>query len=117
MSEGWICPKCGSVYGPHTYECIRCNKNTITQQDSVIGSTTSSELVSGGSIPSPAYNFIGDHMTTRNCPKCEEEVEGEIVKNTWGEFECECGHCWGEDCYEDWVAHAEYLRDKEREGG
>lgn len=26
---GWICPKCGSVYGPNTQECYKCNKNNI----------------------------------------------------------------------------------------
>jgi predicted RNA-binding Zn-ribbon protein involved in translation (DUF1610 family) len=23
--SAWICPKCGSVYGPRQNECIRCN--------------------------------------------------------------------------------------------
>ena len=23
--SGWVCPKCGSVYGPNASECIRCN--------------------------------------------------------------------------------------------
>ena len=23
--SAWICPKCGSVYGPSQTECIRCN--------------------------------------------------------------------------------------------
>lgn len=22
---GWVCPKCGSVYGPFIFECCRCN--------------------------------------------------------------------------------------------
>lgn len=22
---GWICPKCGAVYGPMKVECVRCN--------------------------------------------------------------------------------------------
>lgn len=22
---GWMCPKCGSIYGPNQTECIRCN--------------------------------------------------------------------------------------------
>lgn len=22
--EGWVCPKCGSVYAPSWYECVRC---------------------------------------------------------------------------------------------
>lgn len=25
----WICPKCGSVYGPGQSECIRCNPPII----------------------------------------------------------------------------------------
>jgi uncharacterized OB-fold protein len=25
MQQGWICPKCGRVYGPNWYECGRCN--------------------------------------------------------------------------------------------
>lgn len=24
-SQGWVCPKCGSVYAPHMTECVRCN--------------------------------------------------------------------------------------------
>lgn len=24
MSEGWICPKCGSVYAPFVAECANC---------------------------------------------------------------------------------------------
>ena len=24
-NPGWICPKCGSVYGPFVHECGRCN--------------------------------------------------------------------------------------------
>jgi hypothetical protein len=26
QQQGWICPKCGSVYGPFHSECGRCNK-------------------------------------------------------------------------------------------
>ena len=26
MQQGWICPKCNSVYGPFTNECYRCNE-------------------------------------------------------------------------------------------
>lgn len=22
---GWVCPKCGNVYGPNVLECHRCN--------------------------------------------------------------------------------------------
>lgn len=24
-TEGWMCPKCGNVYGPHVDECANCN--------------------------------------------------------------------------------------------
>jgi len=24
-NPGWVCPKCGSVYGPFVNECMRCN--------------------------------------------------------------------------------------------
>lgn len=28
---GWVCPKCGSVYGPNVSQCWRCNPHmTIT---------------------------------------------------------------------------------------
>jgi hypothetical protein len=27
--SAWICPKCGSVYGPSQTECIRCNPPII----------------------------------------------------------------------------------------
>lgn len=26
IQQGWICPKCGSVYGPSVMECSRCNQ-------------------------------------------------------------------------------------------
>lgn len=25
---GWVCPKCGSVYGPHVSTCWRCSSPT-----------------------------------------------------------------------------------------
>ena len=26
VESGWICPKCGSVYGPSVYKCDKCNE-------------------------------------------------------------------------------------------
>lgn len=26
---GWICPKCGNVYGPHVSTCWNCSKHTL----------------------------------------------------------------------------------------
>ena len=25
---GWVCPRCGSIYGPQQPECYRCNGRT-----------------------------------------------------------------------------------------
>lgn len=25
---GWVCPRCGSIYGPQQPECYRCNGGT-----------------------------------------------------------------------------------------
>jgi len=27
-TTGWICPKCGRVYGPHIAECAVCNNDS-----------------------------------------------------------------------------------------
>ncbi len=32
MTEGWICPKCGSIWSPDTTGCINCNNIMINQQ-------------------------------------------------------------------------------------
>lgn len=29
MAEGWICPRCGRIYGPNTEECKICNANPL----------------------------------------------------------------------------------------
>ena len=33
---GWICPKCGSVYGPNIQECCKCNRSNITNNSAEI---------------------------------------------------------------------------------
>lgn len=33
---GWMCPKCGSIYGPNTQECYRCNRSNITNNSTEI---------------------------------------------------------------------------------
>jgi len=27
-----------------------------------------------------------------NCPKCNEEMTGEVIKDNWIEYTCECGY-------------------------
>lgn len=31
MKEGWICPKCGRVWGPDIWGCQDCNKTPVKQ--------------------------------------------------------------------------------------
>lgn len=30
MKEGWKCPQCEKIYGPHVDECAECNENRDT---------------------------------------------------------------------------------------
>lgn len=32
---GWICPKCGRVYGPWVPSCEHCNKDAIINQQHI----------------------------------------------------------------------------------
>ena len=32
--QGWICPRCGRVYGPYVMECIHCNKEPYKTETS-----------------------------------------------------------------------------------
>lgn len=58
---GWICPKCGRVYGPNFFECAHCN-NQITK-----ASTTSamSKDSSGYVVKDDSYTYA-DSITTIN---------------------------------------------------
>ena len=34
MKEGWVCPKCGRIYGPMMMTCAYCNnKSTIENEN------------------------------------------------------------------------------------
>lgn len=33
---GWICPKCGKVYGPNVQECYNCNKTETTYSSTTV---------------------------------------------------------------------------------
>ena len=41
---GWICPKCGRVYGPYVNECCACNMDKNSYEPTVTFTTTSSEV-------------------------------------------------------------------------
>lgn len=36
FNYGWICPKCGNVYGPQIGECSKCNKNEINYSTTTV---------------------------------------------------------------------------------
>ena len=46
---------------------------------------------------------------TKDCPKCDREVEGEDLgdNGTYLNFDCECGYSWGQECYEDFMDQAQ----------
>ena len=56
---------------------------------------------------------------TRRCPKCQCVCDGEDLgdNGTYLNFDCECGHSWGEECYEDFMVHADNLRKAQKESG
>ena len=45
----------------------------------------------------------------KKCPKCGEEVEGVDLgdNGSYLNFDCECGHAWGEECLGDFMDEAE----------
>ena len=49
----------------------------------------------------------------KKCPKCGEMVEGVDLgdNGTFLNFDCECGHSWGEDCSDEFADMAEYYND------
>lgn len=55
MKEGWVCPKCGSVYAPWVPSCRRCNVKPALATFSGVPGTSSaaggSWGLSGGAHP------------------------------------------------------------------
>ena len=43
--QGWICPKCGSVYSPDTPMCYKCNGN-----NQIMPATTTTKYLPDGAI-------------------------------------------------------------------
>ncbi len=39
MSQPWICPKCGRVYGPSIVQCLECNSKAAGQERRPDGGT------------------------------------------------------------------------------
>ena len=48
--QGWICPRCGRVYGPNFFECTHCN-NQMTE-----ASTTSKDST-GYVVKDDSYTY------------------------------------------------------------
>lgn len=34
MTEGWVCPKCGSVYAPFVMKCEQCCRRIVVSDES-----------------------------------------------------------------------------------
>lgn len=58
-------------------------------------------------------------MTTKLCPKCGQECEGEDLGDhpAWLDFSCECGYSWGANCMDEYYAQADFLRKRMKEEG
>jgi len=42
--QGWICPKCGSVYSPSWYQCMKCAPENVNAPPRVPPGTTGSDI-------------------------------------------------------------------------
>ena len=54
--HGWICPKCGRVYGPWVMSCEPCNRKAIINQQQV------------GTVENPlVFKDNSNHISESNC--------------------------------------------------
>ena len=81
--QGWICPRCGRVYGPNFFECSYCN-NQITEASTT--SKDSSGYVARDDIYTNADNTItisyGDKEIIKlndDCARTKEKYYKDIV--------------------------------------
>lgn len=58
IQYGWVCPKCGSVYAPHTSECSRCSSSVFFHTNVV------SSPVNTDDVP----YFVGDSVKHQYLP-------------------------------------------------
>ena len=66
--QGWICPRCGRVYGPNFFECTHCN-NQMTE-----ASTTSKDST-GYVVNDDSYTYADSMTSIRYGYRGEYEVE------------------------------------------
>lgn len=76
LQEGWVCPKCGKVYGPHVDECYDCNFQLSLERGAVEMAAAAQKpsefdlMPCGHPRSSVAYSDEG----TLYCRECEREA-------------------------------------------
>ena len=74
VPEGWVCPKCGRVYGPHVDGCWWCNHPPAGAANERIR-IRETLMPCGHPLSSTVFSDGG----TAYCRECEKEArEGEI---------------------------------------
>jgi hypothetical protein len=64
MSEGWICPKCGSVYAPFVSGCWKCNHQSFGMAGTNYPADCNHEWVGFGTTGGPHCAKCGHRMPT-----------------------------------------------------
>lgn len=65
--QGWVCPKCGRVFSPKTYECPYCNNpEAIKISTTTTPSQEESNINSINSKGEPCYIGTNEIITTFN---------------------------------------------------
>lgn len=63
--QGWICPRCGRVYGPNFFECPYCNNQitevSTTSKDSTGYVAKDDSYTYADSITTISYSNRGDY--------------------------------------------------------